>query len=315
MKTVIRYIKEFWKEDFHLARYLYTFIFIAICITLNYIFNFQQLYVKSAHGGWLEILYYILFYGFAYYGAAIPGLLIIKNKKILKSSGFWIRSSSFILLICFAAGFNEYEKWTEYIIDLADRQYLLSVLGHLKRAVIYIPCLFIFKFIFDKHSKSLFGMSFQRQGLKTYFIIFLIVCPLIIAASFTPDFIIAYPRFKPWLKEPVFGMSKLLMTGIYEFAYGTQYIMVELMFRGALVIGMISILGKKSILPMVAIYTFIHFGKPMGESIAAVFGGYILGIIALQTRQVWGGVIIHLGVAFLMEAMGFVQFYLLGMKR
>ncbi len=87
--------------------------------------------------------------------------------------------------------------------------------------------------------------------------------------------------------------------------------MTELIFRGVLVIGMVSLLDRKAVLPMVAMYAAIHFGKPLGETISSVFGGYILGALAYQTRHIWGGVIVHICVALTMEIMGFVHYYLL----
>jgi membrane protease YdiL (CAAX protease family) len=76
-------------------------------------------------------------------------------------------------------------------------------------------------------------------------------------------------------------------------------------FRGFLVIGLSKLLGKNVILPMAATYVVLHFGKPMGETISSVLGGYILGIIALYSRNIWGGVFIHGGIAFLMEVFAF----------
>jgi hypothetical protein len=58
---------------------------------------------------------------------------------------------------------------------------------------------------------------------------------------------------------------------------------------------------------MAAAYAVLHFGKPMGEAISSVFGGYILGIIALYGRNIWGGVFIHGGIAFLMEVLAFLR--------
>ena len=66
----------------------------------------------------------------------------------------------------------------------------------------------------------------------------------------------------------------------YELAYGWNFISIELLFRGFLVIGMVKLMGRHAILPMIVVYSFIHFGKPAGECISAIFGGYILGIIA-----------------------------------
>ena len=86
--------------------------------------------------------------------------------------------------------------------------------------------------------------------------------------------------------------------------------MTELLFRGALVIGMVGILGRGAVLPMVALYVVIHLGKPPVEAISSLFGGYILGALAFQTRLIWGGVIVHVFIALTMETMGLFQYYL-----
>ncbi len=48
----------------------------------------------------------------------------------------------------------------------------------------------------------------------------------------------------------------------------------------------------------------IHFyGKPFPETIGAIFAGIILGTLAMRTRSIWGGVLIHVGVAMTMDAL------------
>jgi len=88
---------------------------------------------------------------------------------------------------------------------------------------------------------------------------------------------------------------------IFEMVYVSNFLTTELLFRGFLVIGMVKYLGKDAILPMVACYAVLHFGKPLGETISSVFGGYILGVIAFYSKNIWGGVFIHGGIALLME--------------
>jgi hypothetical protein len=315
MKSVVRYIKEFWKEDFQWAKYAYTFCFIGLCITLNYIFNFHNKVVESPHGGTLGLTFFILFYSFAYYAVAIPCLYWSKSKALLSKPAFWLKSLSFLFVAGIAGGFYYHNNWLNMINDLPERRYLIRIAGYLKWAAIYIPLLFILKMIFDRKSKGLYGFNTMKMNLRVYLILLLIISPLIISASFTPDFLNAYPRFRPWQVESVFNLPKWIMTSFFELSYGINFVMVELMFRGALIIGMATLMGKNSILPMVATYAFIHFGKPIGESISSVFGGYILGIIAWRTCSIWGGAILHLGVAWLMELMGFIQFYIIGMKR
>lgn len=94
---------------------------------------------------------------------------------------------------------------------------------------------------------------------------------------------------------------------IYELAYGLDFVTVEFLFRGFMVIGLMHVVGRRAVLAMAVVYCFLHFGKPAGEAISSIFGGYILGVIAFETRSIWGGIIVHLGIAWMMEIIGFVQ--------
>ncbi|MEM6642430.1 MAG: CPBP family intramembrane glutamic endopeptidase, partial [Bacteroidota bacterium] len=94
---------------------------------------------------------------------------------------------------------------------------------------------------------------------------------------------------------------------IYELCYGSNFISVELIFRGFLIFSFTRTLGSYAVLPMVATYAFLHFGKPLGETISSVFGGYVLGILSYNSKSIWGGILIHLGVAWLMELFGWLH--------
>ena len=69
----------------------------------------------------------------------------------------------------------------------------------------------------------------------------------------------------------------------------------------------VKMLGGYAVFPMVATYAFLHFGKPLTETVSSVFGGYILGVVSYKTNNVWGGIIIHMGVAWSMEIFGYLQ--------
>jgi hypothetical protein len=64
--------------------------------------------------------------------------------------------------------------------------------------------------------------------------------------------------------------------------------------------------GKDAILPMALFYCTIHFGKPLGECISSYFGGLILGIVIYHTRTIFGGLMVHVGIAWLMELGGYL---------
>jgi membrane protease YdiL (CAAX protease family) len=74
-----------------------------------------------------------------------------------------------------------------------------------------------------------------------------------------------------------------------------------------LVIGIVSIIGREAILPMALLYVVIHFGKPLTETISSFFGGYILGVFAYKYKNIMGGIIIHIALAWMMELAAIIQ--------
>src|SRR5690606_32481 len=93
---------------------------------------------------------------------------------------------------------------------------------------------------------------------------------------------------------------------LFELSYGLDFFTIELFFRGFLILAFLRYAGKAAILPMAAFYCSIHFGKPLLECITSYFGGLILGVIVLHSRSIWGGLIVHLGIAWLMEVAGYI---------
>ena len=132
---------------------------------------------------------------------------------------------------------------------------------------------------------------------------------LIAIASYQPDFQRTYTQYKFYNYKGVFGLSPVQSEGIFELAYGLDFVSVELMYRGALIIGMARLLGKEAVLPMAGAYVILHFGKPAGEAVSSFFGGMILGIHALAKKNILGGIIIHTGIAYFMEIAAILQHY------
>lgn len=58
---------------------------------------------------------------------------------------------------------------------------------------------------------------------------------------------------------------------------------------------------------LVVWYYAIHFGRPLGEAFSSVFGGYLLGALALCPRSIGGGLLILIGIAWGMEIAAFLQ--------
>lgn len=59
--------------------------------------------------------------------------------------------------------------------------------------------------------------------------------------------------------------------------------------------------ASQAVLLAVMPYCMIHFGKPMPETLGAIFAGIALGTLSLFTRSIWLGVAIHVSVAVSMD--------------
>jgi len=149
---------------------------------------------------------------------------------------------------------------------------------------------------------SEFGLSFRgvARHLPLYAFLYLCVLPLVWVASRQPEFLLTYP-FADSARE---GLSDLL---IWELLYGLQFFSLEFFFRGFMVFGLEKRFGISAVFVMVVPYCMLHFHKPMPESVGAIFAGLVLGVVALRTRSIFGGVIIHWAVAITMDVMAIMQ--------
>jgi len=154
------------------------------------------------------------------------------------------------------------------------------------------------------------GITTRGFSARPYFLILLMLVPLVALASTQPDFLLVYPKLKTVAYMNGYPGPAWPWKAGYELAYGIDFMSIELFFRGLLVIGIVRYAGEKAIIPMAAFYCTIHFGKPMGECISSFFGGLVLGVLACRTRSIVGGLIVHLGLAWLMEGMAFLSIFI-----
>ncbi len=168
------------------------------------------------------------------------------------------------------------------------------------------------------HHRLMSQRPYHYYGLrKTGFIIgpylalLLLAWALVFLGSFVGDLQAFYPRYArsgaAFLLNAVPQTSEWSLVGIYEMAYASNFIAVEIFFRGFLIFAFSRVLGAQIVMPMVATYCFLHFGKPLTEAISSIFGGYLLGIFAYYSRNIWGGILLHVGVAWAMELAGWLQ--------
>lgn len=300
MKEIIGYIRAFARDMDKLVLLICT-VFIAILIWLNYAHQLESRMVyESGLPGSGIVAHYLIFivaFGFPY-----ALLLSRRTDKNFLAAGFII--SALIAPLIFALKMDIDTEF-EYSRHAHWNYYWNQVLYWPPRLLIILALLAI-----TRPDPSFYGVVSRKVKWKPYLLMLLIMIPLISAASTQADFLASYPKMKEILPLPNGAEPGWLYKLFYELSYGSDFLSIELFFRGFLVIGFARWVGKDAILPMACFYCTIHFGKPLGECISSYFGGMLLGIVSYHTRSIYGGLMVHLGIAWLMEIGGYVGGYL-----
>jgi len=192
---------------------------------------------------------------------------------------------------------DTYEKWFPF--DGSDNWELYGfawwsgwrLLGYVIIPMIVLACL-PGERIRDYHV----SVKGTLEHLWIYVVLFICVLPAVVLASTTPAFRHTYPFYR---------MANRSYTDLvcWELLYAAQFLSLEFFFRGFILQGLRRALGANALFVMIVPYCMIHYGKPMPETLGAIGAGLILGTLAMRTRSIWGGVMIHVGVAVSMDVL------------
>lgn len=305
MGSLWKYLSNHVRQDFKGTQYGLIVILLAASIFINYTFDVNDRFLDSQKG-FRKYIFHFFFYAFAYYGAL---LIISFSKKIhfFKRKEFWIKSLLAITALSLDSSLPFLRGWIDWWFHPQLQYWAHKVGVNLISFFTILFPLFVFYNVYEKNRQHFYGLSAKHIDTRPYFQMLLIMIPILIAASFHASFLRQYPMYKTTSAHTFLNVPEWFMVIGYELAYGLDFITVEFLFRGFMVIGMINVLGRSAVLAMAVAYCFLHFGKPPGEAISSVVGGYILGVIAFETKSIWGGIIVHLGIAWMMEVVAFIQ--------
>lgn len=141
-----------------------------------------------------------------------------------------------------------------------------------------------------------FSLRGFTKHLWIYVLMFTLIAPAVIMASTTPAFRHTYPFYR-MANRSQFDLWT------WEGFYAAQFVSLEIFFRGFLLAGLRRAFGANAIFVMIVPYCMIHYGKPLPETLGAIGAGIILGTLAMRTKSIWGGVLIHIGVAISMDVL------------
>lgn len=220
-------------------------------------------------------------------------------------------SKFFILLILGPLLFAVKISWQELDLDFLQinssslkKYWQITLEWPLKCLCLLIAIFGIWKYF--KVEGPVGGIGLKQINLKPYFLLLLFMVPLIAFAATQSDFLQVYPKLKKIDFLEGTELNSWWKKIVFELSYGTDFLSIEFFFRGFLILAFIQYAGKDAILPMAAFYCSIHFGKPLLECVSSYFGGMILGVLVFHSRTIWGGLLVHLGIAWLMELAGVI---------
>jgi hypothetical protein len=296
MKEIIGFIKAYYNEV-NKPVLLFCTLFIAGLIYLNYLHGLEYRLIRQITAFPGHFLIYLAAF-------IIPhSLLFLKRKQ------FETLSPALLICLFAAPGIFALKVSMNTNINAAVNEnwdhYWNTVIYWPLRMITMVSVLGICWFVFNKKENS-YGLSAKKFSFTPYLIMLLIMLPLIATASTQPDFLATYPKMKEIIPLPDGATPGWIYKLLFELSYGSDFFSVEIFFRGFLIIGFIKWVGKDAILPMACFYCTIHFGKPLGECISSYFGGLLLGIVAYNTRSIYGGLMVHLGIAWMMELGGYI---------
>jgi hypothetical protein len=310
MRTIVKELVEFIRSDFNIWIYSFTFIFLFIFIRINYSYGTYWNFVNIIASGPERFIRFLILFSIPWILIAIPKLIVSKKSHLFKNTKFYLSISLILIFVAFDSGFSIFKILINYANSFDEQLYLTKIFSNLQGILLLLVIYIILYLIFKKIKPADIGLRIKNVNLKPYLILILVIIPMIVWASFNPNFLKMYPCYKPWDFPALFSIPKYISAVVYEFIYGLDFIAVELTFRGLLVIFIARYMGKDAILPMAVVYCLLHFGKPEAEAIASFLGGYFLGVVALSTKSIAPGLMLHLSLAYMMDTGAYLQHFI-----
>ena len=157
-----------------------------------------------------------------------------------------------------------------------------------------LPVIIIFFLLKEKISNYGLKSGDSNFGLKISLpvIIFMLIIVWFISSS--NSFYLTYP----YLSEAKDSWNVFFIFEILLFIYVFSW---EFIWRGFMLFGLEPKFGYYSIFIQMIPFVILHNGKPVLETFSAIIGGILLGVLAIKTRSILYGVLIHYSLIFSMD--------------
>ena len=145
---------------------------------------------------------------------------------------------------------------------------------------------------------SLLDLGMRTKGFLKHLWIYAsflaVMLPLLFLMSRQSDFGSYYPFYRQASRSWVDFLA-------WEAIYFFQFFALECFFRGWWLGVLRHSMGSAAIFAMSVPYCMIHYGKPFLEANGAIVAGIALGSLAMRTKSIYSGFLVHITVAGVMD--------------
>ena len=307
---LVVYLLTYYRTYFHLKLYIATIILLLVLVYLNYTFNFERGFVYKVQSLPLQSLLFACLLAIPYVLTCLLLYYYKLNTTWLKNKEFWL---AFIFIFA-VAGFDRGINFLDYADSLKwyEKQYLTRVFIIVQSLILVVIPIFIYYYFveFKQHNqRHYYGLAVKNSNLMAYRWLFLIVIMIIAASAMLNNLSSYYPiyaRSQAAMIASKYNLPNWLLLANFQLFYGLTFFIVEIVFRGFLIIAFVRILGAYAVIPATVTYACLHFGKPYLECLSSIVGGYILGVITYYSKRIWGGILLHILLALSMELFSYI---------
>jgi hypothetical protein len=302
IRQIFQYIRSYYANHFSFGYLLATALLLGTLLYQNYTGpGLVKLFPDKVLPPWLSGY---LLYAIPFFTAYLLQPFFFKNLRYQFKKWFWI-------LLFLAPAFFAFRVELDLAVLMpaynwkAANSFLNFYNASLffKAVALMLPAALCW-YCMDGAKRHGYGLK-KTANLPAYLLLICLMLPLITLASFSPSFLHQYPR-----ALQAIGNQHNASLGSwlgFELVYAFDFLSIEFFFRAFLILAFLRLSGPQAIIPAACFYCCIHLEKPLAEAISSFFGGWLLGIICYYSKSIWGGLIIHIGTAWLMELFAWLQ--------
>jgi membrane protease YdiL (CAAX protease family) len=291
---IVQYTRSYYYAVFNRVYFWIIVAILTAIVVINYLLPLPVVSYSSLQDLGTKYCLYLVPYTLAF----LLQYPFFPHPTYHKSRWFWLLLLLAPLIFSLRVSFNFPQNINVQTGTENSSQYWPVIFKLLIRSLLLIIPVSIIWWIKDKDKQRPYGFN-PLKNTKPFFILLACMVPIVVVAGLLPGFLNTYPVVLKIVGEDV--PNRIAASGLFELCYAFDFFSIEFFFRGFLILAFTRICGMHAIIPAAVFYCCIHLGKPMPEAISSFFGGLLLGIISYHNKSIWGGLIIHIGIAWLME--------------